>query len=190
MNKKSFFYKKYLWWKFEGQYIIPELIKGVKNLIKWFPIIWNDRDYDHNYIFDILKQKLINQREYLLSRNHFISSKREGEKINTCINLIDKIKNDHYNSEWSNYHKSKHEWLDILEGEYSNKGYKEMKTTLISENFDDYFKKYPLIYSRLCKSNSKNNKMSLAIKIAQENHKRCKKLLFSILENNIENWWD
>ena len=190
MNKKSFFYKKYLWWKFEGQYMIPDFIKGIKNLIKWFPTIWKDRDYDHNYIFEILKYKLVSQRDYLVSHSYHESSKRESEKINTCINLIDKIKDDYYNSEWSSYHKSSHEWLDILEGDYSNKGYKEMKTTLISENFDEYFAKYKLVYLKFKKSNTNCSKMDLAIKMAHENHKRCKKLLFSILENNIENWWD
>jgi hypothetical protein len=189
-NKKGFLYKKYLWWKFDGKYIIPNIIDGIKNIIKWFPIIWKDRDYDHSYIFDILKNKLSNQKNYLFKRNHFTSSQRECEIINTCINLIDKINTDYYNMEWSDYHTSSHEWLDILEGEYANKGYKEMKSTLISENFDEYFAKYKLVYLKIKKLNPNDEKMSLAIKISHKNHKRCKKLLFSILENNIENWWD
>jgi hypothetical protein len=189
-NKKGFLYKKYLWWKFEGKYIISDTFKGIKNIIRWFPTIWKDRDYDHNYIFSILEKKLINQREYLSTHNTFEDAKRQCEKIKICINLIDKIKNDYYNMEWSDYHTSSHDWLDINEGEYANKGYKEMKSTLISENFDDYFAKYKLVYLKIKKLNPNDDKMRLAIKISHENHKRCKKLLFSILENNIENWWD
>ena len=28
---------------------------GVQNLYKWFWIIWKDRDWDHHYIFEVLK---------------------------------------------------------------------------------------------------------------------------------------
>jgi hypothetical protein len=189
-NKKGFFYHKYLWWKFEGRYIISDIIKGVKNIVKWFPAIWKDRDYDHSYIFTILKNKLINQADYLEKNNHFVNSLRQVQIIRTCVRLINKINEDYYHMEYTDYHVSSHDWLDILEGEYANKGYKEMKTTLISENFDEYFAKYKLVYLKIKKLNPNDEKMSLAIKISHENHKRCKKILFSILENNIENWWD
>lgn len=189
-NKKGFFYHRYLWWKFEGQYIVSNLIKGVKNLIKWFPIIWKDRDYDYSYTFAILKAKLNNQADYLEKNNHFINSLRQAQIIKTCIRLIDKINEDFYKIEYSDYHVSSHEWLDCIEEDFVNKGYKEMKSTLISENFNDYFLKYKLIYKKIRNQYPLENKMELAMKIANENQKRCKKLLFSILENNIENWWD
>ncbi len=32
---------------------------GIKNLITWFPIIWKDRDWDHWYLYKILRFKLI-----------------------------------------------------------------------------------------------------------------------------------
>ena len=34
------------------------MVKGIKNLIKWFKVIWTDRDYDWAYILIILKHKL------------------------------------------------------------------------------------------------------------------------------------
>jgi len=189
-NKKGFFYHKYLWWKFEGKYIISDTIKGIKNIVKWFPIIWKDRDYDHSYIFTILKKKLRYQADYLEKNNNYISSLRQVQIIRTCIKLIDKINDDYYHMEYTDYHVSSHDWLDYNEDEYLNKGYKEMKTTLISENFNEYFTKYRLVYSKLIKLYPNDSKINLATKIAHQNQKRCKKILFSILENNIENWWD
>jgi hypothetical protein len=189
-NKNGVLYKKYLWWKFEGRYIISDFIKGIKNIIKWFPTIWKDRDYDHSYIFIILKNKLNNQADYLEKNNHFENSLRQAQIIKTCVRLIDRINDDYYYMEYTDYHVSSHDWLDYNEGEYFNKGYKEMKTTLLSENFDEYFFKYKLVYKKISNQFPLENRMGLAIKIAHENQKRCKKLLFSILENNIENWWD
>ena len=38
---------------------IPRDIKsGVRNLVRWFPVIWNDEDWDQYYLYVILKQKL------------------------------------------------------------------------------------------------------------------------------------
>ena len=35
-----------------------------------------------------------------------------------------------------------------------------------------------------------DNKRGVAMNIGYINHNRAKKLLFNILENNIERWWD
>ena len=57
----------------------------------------------------------------------------------------------------------------------------------IKDNLDDYYAKYPLQYKKLDKSQSKR---SIAIKLAIANHTRAKKILFTLLETNIESWWD
>jgi len=33
-------------------------LESIKNLIKWFPIIWNDRQWDYGYLFEIMLKKL------------------------------------------------------------------------------------------------------------------------------------
>ena len=37
---------------------IKHLIRGFKNLFKWFKVIWNDRDFDSYYFYVILEKKL------------------------------------------------------------------------------------------------------------------------------------
>lgn len=37
---------------------IKHTIRGFKNLKKWFKVIWNDRDFDHYYLYVILEKKL------------------------------------------------------------------------------------------------------------------------------------
>ena len=39
-------------------YPFRRVVWGIKNLWKWFPIIWNDRDWDHAYIEYLLLTKL------------------------------------------------------------------------------------------------------------------------------------
>jgi len=184
MNKKSFLYKKYLWWKYEGRYIISDFIKGIKNIVKWFPIIWKDRDYDHSYTLNLLKNKLIFQSNYFENHSYHTDSVRDIQIMRTCIKLIDKINEDFYHMEYLNYHKSNFNFIDI-----DKKGSKEVKIDLVYENFDEYFSKYKLIYKKISKELSTNDKFTIAKKISFENQKRCKKILFQLLENNIEKWW-
>ena len=67
----------------------------------------------------------------------------------------------------------------------------------MEENFDDYFKKYPLIYKKVLngeglinREGREDDKQLIAMSIGYINHDRVKKLLFKIMEENIEGWWD
>ena len=44
-------------------------ISRIKNLIRWFPVIWNDRDWDSEFTLDILLKKLEHQRDFFLSKD-------------------------------------------------------------------------------------------------------------------------
>jgi hypothetical protein len=35
-------------------YKIKQFFRNIHNLIRWFPIIWKDRDWDDHFIFEIL----------------------------------------------------------------------------------------------------------------------------------------
>ena len=53
------------WWRWNGRYMHKEFARGVKNLWKWFPVIWKDRDYDSYYIYELIRVKLQNQAKYI-----------------------------------------------------------------------------------------------------------------------------
>lgn len=169
---------------------IRYFIKSVRNLIRWFPIIWKDRDWDHHYIFEILKFKLKNQAEYIGGRDNHMSAKRDAEKMMLCVRLIDKIQEEYYLTETQNYHESKIEFIDSE----SHPGMYELEIRELSENFDEYFKKYPLVYKRTVAAEktwfTRDSKSGIAHNMSHTNHERARKLLFKILEQNIERWWD
>ena len=41
----------------------------IKNIIRWIPVLWNDRDWDYHYTFEILKTKLKFQSTKLRCRS-------------------------------------------------------------------------------------------------------------------------
>lgn len=186
-RKISFFRSVYLWWKFDGRYYHKTFIQGCKNLIKWFPTIWSDRDYDHDYIYHVLKFKLDKQARYLLSKNRFESTDKKVRDMSICIKLIDKITNDYYGLEYFEY--LKHKYYSKI-SDYDNgtdEVFYELETETIEDNLDNYFKKYPLIYKSI---KDKSDREKVAMKISDINNSRARDLLFKILRNNIDGWWD
>jgi len=65
---KKFFNKLKWWFKQDARYIHRDFAKGVKNLVRWFPTIWRDRDWDDHFIWVLLEKKLIHQSNYTLTR--------------------------------------------------------------------------------------------------------------------------
>lgn len=192
------FKSTHLWWKFEGRYYHKDVYNGVKNLIKWFPVIWRDRNWDQSYIYTILQKKLELHAEGIAKRDILVSSQRDAEVMRTSARLIQRIKDGYYEGEYSDYHQTKYWFEDIP----NRPGLSTMEHELVSENFDDYFKKYPLIYKKAVngdgvfiytidtESSVSEYKQQIARNIAHINQDRARKLLFKILESQIERWWD
>jgi hypothetical protein len=161
---------------------LKRFFKRFYNLYRWFPIIWKDQDWDDFYIFEILKFKLKNQAEYIGYHDRHVSAKRDAEIMMTCVRLIDKVQDEWYGREYFEYHESE---LKFIPSE-SHPGSYEMEVEHISDNYEDYFNKYPIIYKQV----KTEDKHKTAFEIAKVNEERAHKLLFKILEQNIRRWWD
>jgi len=181
-----------MWWNHDGRYLGKEFIRGIKSIRYWLPIIWKDRSWDYSYIFTILSHKLKAQSTYIRGRGIHVSAERDAEVMMTCVRLIEKIQDGWYSMEYMDYHKAKH-WFEPVE---DKEGYSTWESKELEENFDDYFAKYPLIYKRVIngegvfKLEGTDDKQRIAMNIAHINHDRARKLLFKIMEQNIEGWWD
>jgi hypothetical protein len=74
----------------------------------------------------------------------------------------------------------------------------ELVFNQISERFDEYFAKYPRQYKRVLdgrinrfgRTRPITDKQVIAMEIAHENQARCQKLIFGIMHDHIEGWWD
>ena len=163
-------------------YRIKQFFRRIRNLYRWFPIIWKDQDWDHFYIFEILKFKLKNQAEYIGKKGNHLSAKRDAEIMMLCVRLIEKVQDDYYGCEYQEFFKASYNFNDSKK----HPGYYELDIVQESEHFNEYFKKYPRIYKQV----KTKDKYKTAFSIARENEKRAHKLLFKILEENIQRWWD
>ena len=182
-----------LWWKHDGRYVYREAVRGFKNIFYWLPIIWKDRHWDSHYIFEIMTHKIKAQSKYIGDRGIHMRAERDAEIMMTCVRLMKLVQTEFYRSEYSDYHKSKH-WFEDVPGKEHLRSW---ESKLLEENFDDYFKKYPLIYKRVLngegvfgREGREDDKQIIAMNIGHINHDRARKLIFKIMEENIELWWD
>lgn len=144
--------------------------KSVNNLIKWLPIIWKDRDWDYEYLLDIMSFKMKNMSElHRESKLPSIHSESFAKDLEVASFLADRISNSNYYDE---VFKNREELLDNLKYKFTqldSEGYKLEQYGLIEEEYKEYL-------NRLGK--------------VDECLERDIRLLFSLMESEIQNWWD
>jgi hypothetical protein len=182
-----------LWWRFDGRYYHKFLKQGVKNIIYWLPIIWKDRHWDHGYIFTILQHKLKAQSKEIGGKDRHTRAQYDSKKMNLCVNLIQKLQDDFYEMEYMDYAKNRH-WFEPCNDGTGNSTWESEN---IWEEYDQYFRKYPNIHRRVLNGEGfapikgrEDDKHFVAMSIAHMNQDRAHKLLFKILERDVQKWWD
>ena len=159
---------------------------GLISFWEWKSVIWKDRHWDDHFIFEVMKHKLILQRKELVSANRHTSIPQTNRDITICLNLIERIQEEHYDMEYMDYFVSDFKWMDFDENS------KELVIDEISNTADDYFKKHRSTVKKCLKKNRDLlfDKKRLAMAVAHENQKKCQALLFRILSERITWWWD
>ena len=193
---------KELYWSKIG-YKVKGFFTSVGNLIKWFPVIWKDRDWDDHYIFEVFKFKLEKQAKYIKEKGFHTNSDLDAKRIMLCVKLMGKIQEDFYTMEYMDYEDKDFFFVPAGEGIEDGDGGYYMETRLKKENLNDFFKIHPLVYKKIVTDKkyhifkmdnedltSYEVKSRIALNIGRYNHERARKLLFKILSENIERWWN
>ena len=165
-----------------------EFTEGIKNLLVWFKVIYKDKNWDTHYVFEIIKFKLLQQRKCLVEANRHEGVPELNKDITLCLNLIEKVQSEYYAMEYMDYHKSEYNWNQSEEHEDCH----ELDIVPISENFDEYFNKHKCSVRKVLKQNRNlsSSKNKLAMSLSHFNQQRAQELLFKVLNNKINSWWD
>jgi len=75
--------------------IYIDIMYGFKNVYKWLPYIWLDRDYDWAYLTIILEFKLRNMSK-LFSDGCHTSSKRDARRMLICAEILKRLRTESY----------------------------------------------------------------------------------------------
>lgn len=155
----------------------------IKNIYKWSSILWKDKDWDYYFIFDVLRFKIEKTRDYIQLHKRFVGWEQVVSKMNLSLKLINLVKEEYYNLEYLDYYKQ-----DFFTISPKENGLYELKSgEVYDNNLKNYFNKYKNIYNKF---KHLEDEMSIALKISTYNHSRAKRILFNLLNNEIEKWWD
>lgn len=182
---------------------IKHLFNFFPKLVRWIPILWNDQDWDDHYIFEILKFKIKQQRDYLVSNNRHTNIDIDNYWMTVCLNLIERIQEDYYELEYFDYKDEKISFVLSDEvSKYDGQELFEMKSVCTRDNTLEYLNKYFLDRDKVLKIESNNgwdlydyetnqkSRFSLCLFVSRYRQQKAIDLLFKILSKKITHWWD
>ncbi len=95
---------------------IPGMIYwGIKNIIIWTPVIWEDRDYDWGFLAKIMEFKFRKMSEYHTKWGVTINKDKMAQELMTCAELLKRIREDDPKNISSTVHEARmNEWTRML----------------------------------------------------------------------------
>lgn len=72
------------------------LKRGIRNLIRWFPIIWSDADLDWEYLATIMEKKLRWMSAGFQKYSRHTGAKKDARNMLVCAELIKRLRDDNF----------------------------------------------------------------------------------------------
>ena len=156
---------------------------GIPNLIKWFPVIWQNRDWDHNFIWILLHKKLTLMENCIRNYGHHVYAERDADQIKLAINLLNRLIEDEYHENVFKDHDEK--WgdthLNWKKADGQEFGYKEEVCTLDITRDN--------VKTEKDKEQERKEFRRLSPKV-EEQRKQDIDFLFDYMKKHIQGWWD
>lgn len=165
---------------------IRYFIGGVKNIFRWIPTLYKDKDWDDWFIFTVLQKKIDHQRKEIIYANRHIHVDRDNRDMTIVLNLIERVKDEFYNSEYLDYEKSKFRF-EPVEGKDN---LKSLEIDVLSDDYDEFLKKYSSSVRKVLKQKPDLDKRDLCFYVSKYNQEKAHDLLFKILKERMRWWWD
>ena len=152
--------------------------RQIKRVIDFLPMIWKGYDFDYSYAINLFRHQLIRTEKYMSSPDTMtVNANERAKRIKTAIELLDKVYDEEYGSEYQEQMKSIYGdnvlkwWFEDTgkgdESSYLKYEYEKWENKdEVKETFDKLFKQ------------------------SQDKQKRAEKLVWEFISHNIRGWWD
>lgn len=99
----------------KAQHAYFDFIHGVKNLVRWFPVIWNNRGWDCAYMFPLWEKQFEEmERSFERANDFVVGNEKRLKRIRICKELCRRLKDDWwYHENLFKYHDEKWGPMDI-----------------------------------------------------------------------------
>lgn len=168
-------------------YPFRDFFRRVRNVYRWLPTIWNDRDWDHSYITEILIRKLEFTRDFYLSDKPYSSeAKRTADEIQEAISRLHQTRDS-----WEFYEDPALEQLELKWGRITFKSipYEYAKDgSVLTYQLETVYDKEK-VYTPEQKEQYAEE-FTKALQTARKQHMKDKVKAYEYIAKNIEKWWD
>ena len=170
----KYYYKEYL------RLPIRNFTIGISNVIRWMPLIWKDRDWDHHFIMEPLIFKLKKHIEYLEKYSHVECAPKQIQTMSECLELLIKV-----HDEWTYYEADSHDKHELKWG-------KSDFYTVECEDRPGSWRLMDRNEERYTEEEvkQKNKEFIISTKIAQQKRQRDFEEAMEIFVKNFDSWWD
>lgn len=166
-------------------YPFRDFYRRVRNVLRWLPTIWKDRDWDNSYINEILIRKLEFTRDFYLSdKPYSLEAKKTADEIQEAISRLHQTKDS-----WDFYEAPAMEQLEEKWGltafnfepyehdENGNVLTYEMKSKTEKVNTEEEEEQYSKEFRKTVKED-------------REQYMKDKIKAYKFIAKNIDKWWD
>lgn len=122
-------------------YNIRKFGRFILRLIKWFPILWKQEDWDFEYMYDLLEIKMKELRECLRKDTLHVNSDLHAREISICLAYMDRFRHwDDYIEKSDKLKSMEIEEIHSKLGEYRVKEYVRKNVAFEKDNYDMFWK--------------------------------------------------
>lgn len=158
---------------------IKSFFRKIKRVIQFIPHIWKGYDWDYSYAIDLFAYQLERTAQSLESSNAFgMNAKNKAMRIRTTLRLMEKVYNEGYMDESH----------DEIEAKYGPK-HMHFEPTEENPNLFSIEFRFEREYTTEELKTIKEDERRIMLK-AVEKQKRAHRLLWQMVEHNIQGWWD
>lgn|GEM_PF-2263705 len=144
----------------------------VRNVFRWTPVIWNDRDWDSGYVYAILYFKLKNMEEFFRSGDTYtVNAEKRAQEIRIAKDLARRLAEEDQLENATMWHDKRFEPVD----------FEDLIEDVPGQPFSIYVgdpnKERGESFGKCCKH-------------AEYLRKRDKEYFFDYMKKKIDGWWD
>lgn len=149
---------------------ITRICTKITRVASGIKMLWENEDWDHYYIFEILKWKLERVEKYIRLNDRHTTAQKDAKKMRTAIALIMRINDQNYTTP-----------------EYSVALSEKYNFNKFIETGDEMRTLQPVPVERI---KQVERALEYGYKHRQYMEEQDYDMLFSILKKNIRKWWD
>jgi hypothetical protein len=163
------------------KWMIKRFSRKIRRLVRYLPVIWNSEDWDSGFATELFRMKLEDMAVFFEGMDGVFSANAEYKalRIRRILRLFDWVYNDEYITEFNME-------MEALWGS----GVNELSTKNITTKSGQIRRSVGFVWQDWDNADEvQESYEELSVKYV-EKRKRAHKLLWKLIEENIEHWWD